>query len=48
MEPLVDHLIEERLRRLLAAIARDIGIADHLRTDDLGLLSKDLPAGIAH
>jgi hypothetical protein len=36
MEPLVDHLIEERLHRLLVAIAKDIGIADHLRTDDLG------------
>jgi len=36
MDPLVPHVIDERLRRLLAAIARDLGIAENLRTDDLG------------
>ena len=36
MNPLVQHVIDERLRRLLSAIAADIGLADELRTDDLG------------
>jgi hypothetical protein len=36
MKPLVQHVIEERLRKLLGAIAKDIGLADQLRTDDLG------------
>lgn len=36
MNPFQQHVMEERLRRLLAAIARDIGLADALRTDDLG------------
>jgi hypothetical protein len=36
MNPLVQHVIDERLRKLLAAIARDIGLADELRNDDLG------------
>ena len=30
------HVQEERLRRLLAAMAKDIGLADQLRVDDLG------------
>jgi AcrR family transcriptional regulator len=36
MQPLVMHVVEERLRRLLAAVAKDVGIADQLRIDDLG------------
>lgn len=36
MQPVVMHVIEERLRRLLAAIAKDVGIADQIRIDDLG------------
>jgi hypothetical protein len=36
MKPLVQHVIDERLRKLLGAIAKDIGLADQLRTDDLG------------
>jgi len=36
MKPLVQHLVDERLRRLLSAMARDIGLADGLRNDDLG------------
>ena len=37
MQPLVImHVVEERLRRLLAAVAKDVGIADQLRIDDLG------------
>jgi predicted ATPase len=35
MKPLLQHVIDERLRKLLGAIARDIGLADELRTDDL-------------
>jgi hypothetical protein len=34
-KPLVPHVINERLMKLLGAIARDIGLADDLRTDDL-------------
>jgi hypothetical protein len=36
MKPLLQHVIDERLRKLLGAIAKDIGLADELRTDDLG------------
>jgi hypothetical protein len=36
MKPLVDHVIDERLRKLLGAIAKDIGLSDELRNDDLG------------
>jgi hypothetical protein len=36
MRPLVQHLIDERLRRLLSAMAQDIGLSDQLRNDDLG------------
>jgi len=36
LQPLVMHVLEERLRRLLAAIAKEVGIADQLRIDDLG------------
>jgi hypothetical protein len=36
MRPLVQHLIDERLRKLLSAIAKDIGLSDELRNDDLG------------
>jgi hypothetical protein len=36
MRPLVQHVIDERLRKLLGAVAKDIGLADELRTDDLG------------
>ena len=36
MKPLVDHVVDERLRKLLGSIANDIGLADGLRNDDLG------------
>jgi len=36
MRPVVQHVIDERLRKLLGAIAKDIGLADELRSDDLG------------
>jgi hypothetical protein len=36
MKPLVGHVIEERLRKLLAAIAKDVGLAEQLRNDDIG------------
>ena len=34
--PMPPHALDERLRKLLAAMANDIGIAENLRTDDLG------------
>jgi hypothetical protein len=36
MKPFLQHVADERLRKLLAAIAKDVGLADQLRTDDLG------------
>lgn len=36
MKPLMQHVIDERLRKLLSAIAQDIGLSDGLRSDDLG------------
>lgn len=36
MKPLLQHVVDERLRKLLGAIAKDIGLADELRNDDLG------------
>jgi hypothetical protein len=36
MKPMFDHVIDERLRKLLAAIAQNIGLSDALRNDDLG------------
>jgi hypothetical protein len=36
MQPLIQHVVDERLRKLLGAIAKDIGLADELRNDDLG------------
>jgi hypothetical protein len=36
MKPLVQHVIDERLRKLLGAIAKAIGLSDELRSDDLG------------
>ncbi|HXT09833.1 MAG TPA: DUF6680 family protein [Roseiarcus sp.] len=36
LKPLPDHVLEERLRKLLAAMAEDIGLGDKLRTDDFG------------
>jgi hypothetical protein len=36
MKPLIEHVVDERLRKLLGAIAKDIGLADDLRSDDLG------------
>jgi hypothetical protein len=34
--PIPPHVLEERLRKLLTAMAEDIGLGDNLRTDDLG------------
>jgi hypothetical protein len=36
MKPLVQHVMDDRLRKLLGTIAKDIGLADELRNDDLG------------
>jgi hypothetical protein len=36
MEPIPQHVLDERLRKLLGAIAKEVGLADELRTDDLG------------
>jgi len=36
MKPTIQHVIDERLRKLLGTIAKDIGLADQLRNDDLG------------
>jgi hypothetical protein len=36
MQPLLQHVVDERLRKLLGAVAKDIGLADELRNDDLG------------
>jgi hypothetical protein len=36
MKPFLQHVADERLRKLLGAIAKDVGLADQLRTDDLG------------
>lgn len=35
MRPIVDHVIHEHLHGLLTAIARDLGIADKLRAEDM-------------
>jgi len=34
--PIVPHVTDERLRKLLGAMAKDIGLSDKLRNDDLG------------
>lgn len=36
MSPLVQHVLDERLRKLLGAIAKDVGLSDELRNDDFG------------
>lgn len=36
MKPLLQHVVDERMRKLLGTIAKDIGLADELRNDDLG------------
>ncbi len=36
MKPTIQHVLDERLRKLLGAIAKDIGLSDELRNDDLG------------
>jgi hypothetical protein len=36
MRPIVQHVIDERLRKLLGFIAKNIGLSDELRNDDLG------------
>jgi hypothetical protein len=35
-KPFLQHVANEKLRELLAAIAKDVGLTDQLRTDDLG------------
>jgi len=35
-QPIPPHVLDERLRKLLSAIAKDVGLGDSLRTDDLG------------
>ena len=41
-KPLVPHVINERLIRLLGAIAKDIGLAGDLRTDDLNRVYRPI------
>jgi hypothetical protein len=36
LNPIPAHLLDERLRKLLTAMAKDIGLGEGLRTDDLG------------
>jgi|SRR6185437_1926340 len=36
MSPFVQHLVEEHFRKLLGAIAKDVGLSDDLHDDDLG------------
>lgn len=36
LNPIPNHVLEERLRRLLASMASDIGLGDNLKTDDFG------------
>ena len=36
VDPIPAHALDERLRKLLAAIAKDVGLGENLRTDDLG------------
>jgi hypothetical protein len=36
LKPYLQHVVDERLRKLLAEVANDIGLFDKLRTDDLG------------
>ncbi len=35
LKPLPNHVVSERLLRLLSAIAKDLGLANELRSDDL-------------
>jgi hypothetical protein len=35
LRPLPQHVLNEKVLRLLSAIAKDIGLADDLRSDDL-------------
>jgi len=42
MQPFMPHVANERLMRLLAAIARDIGLANDLRSDDLARVYRPL------
>jgi hypothetical protein len=35
MRPIVDHVYQERLRKLLVAMSKDLGIADQLRIHDI-------------
>ena len=36
MKPFLQHVQEERLRKLLGAMAKDIGFGDEMRNDDFG------------
>ena len=36
MNPIPPHVLDERLRKLLIAMAQDIGLGDELRVDDIG------------
>jgi len=36
IDPIPSHALDERLRKLLSAIAKDVGLGENLRTDDLG------------
>ena len=40
LNPLPPHVLEERLRKLIGAMASDIGLTDRLRTDDLGRIYR--------
>src|ERR1700687_3582640 len=43
LNPISNHVLEERLRRLLASMASDIGLGDNLKTDDFGRIYSPKP-----
>jgi len=42
IKPIQQHVIDERLRKLLAAMADDIGLSDALRNDDLARVYRPI------
>lgn len=45
LKPIPEHVLEERLRKLLISMAEDIGIGNNLRVDDIGRIYS--PTAIA-
>lgn len=42
IKPIQQHVIDERLRKLLAAMAKDIGLSDALRNDDFARVYRPI------